>query len=127
MKPEPRHLAAISAALLGLGVAASAIGSHALAGTLDADGLRRFQTATQMLVWQSLGVLALMRWAAEPLRPALVWTGAALLTGTVIFCGSVYTLALGAPRGVASIAPFGGLLMIGGWLVAAGLLWRRPR
>lgn len=126
MSPEPRQLAAIAAALLGLGIAASAIGSHALAGQLDADGLRRFQTATQILMWQGLGVLALLRGAGETTPPALVRTGIALLVGTLIFCGSVYALAFGAPRAIASVAPLGGLLMIGGWLVAAGLLWRRP-
>jgi uncharacterized membrane protein YgdD (TMEM256/DUF423 family) len=127
MRPEARHLAATAAVLLGLGVAASAIGSHALAGRVDADGLRRFQIATQMLMWQGLGLLALMRGAAESPPPALVWTGVALLAGTLMFCGSVYALAFGAPRAVAGIAPLGGLLMIGGWLVAGGLLWRRPR
>lgn len=126
MSPAPRHLAAIAAGLLGLGIAASAVGSHALAGQLDADGLRRFQTATQILMWQGLGLLALMHGAAGSTRPALVRIGIALLAGTLLFCGSVYALAFGAPRAIASVAPLGGLLMIGGWLIAGGLLWRRP-
>lgn len=111
----------MAAGLLGLGVAAAAIGSHALASSLDAEGLRRFQTATQVLMWQALGLLALLRWATDAVLPRFA---AILLTGTLLFCGSVYALAFGAPRGAASLAPFGGLLMIGGWLGAAVVLWR---
>lgn len=122
----PRQLAAIAAALLGLGIAAAAVGSHALAGVLDADGLRRYQTATQVLMWQGLGLLALMRHALDPPRAGLAVAGGVLLTGTLLFCGSVYALAFGAPRAAASVAPLGGLLMIGGWFAAAVLLWRRP-
>ncbi len=123
---RPRQFAALSALLLGLGVAASAIGSHALAGVLDPDGLRRFQIATQVLIWQSLGLLGLMHWAAGDRTRQRWWLGtaAALSGGTVLFCVSLYALALGAPRSVASVAPLGGLLMIGGWLVASVLLWR---
>jgi uncharacterized membrane protein YgdD (TMEM256/DUF423 family) len=124
MKPEARQIAAMAAGLLALGVAAAAVGSHVLAGNLDATAMRRFQTATQVLMWQGLGLLALMRWASLPEREGLVWIGLMMLSGTALFCGSVYALAFGAPRGVASAAPIGGLMMIGSWLGAAGLIWR---
>ncbi len=120
-----RRLAASAALLLAVGIAASAIGSHALVGLLDDAGTRRFQIATQILVWQGLGLLALLRASNAPHPgPARNIVAGALLTGTLLFCGSVYALAFGAPRVVASVAPLGGLLMIGGWLSAAGLIWR---
>ena len=41
------------------------------------------------------------------------------LSGTVLFSGSLYALALGAPRWTGIITPFGGLLFLAGWAVLA--------
>ena len=41
------------------------------------------------------------------------------LSGVVLFSGSLYALALGAPRWVGAITPFGGLCFLTGWLVLA--------
>ena len=41
------------------------------------------------------------------------------LSGTVLFSGSLYALALGAPRWSGIITPFGGLLFLAGWAVLA--------
>jgi uncharacterized membrane protein YgdD (TMEM256/DUF423 family) len=42
----------------------------------------------------------------------------------VLFSGSLYALALGAPHGVGAITPFGGLAFIVGWLAFA---WQARR
>ncbi len=49
-----------------------------------------------------------------------------LAAGTLVFCATLYLMALGAPRWLGAITPIGGSLMIAGWLVLA---WRvaRPR
>jgi uncharacterized membrane protein YgdD (TMEM256/DUF423 family) len=36
--------------------------------------------------------------------------------GTLLFAGSLYALALGAPRGMAALAPVGGVAMLLGWV-----------
>jgi uncharacterized membrane protein YgdD (TMEM256/DUF423 family) len=41
------------------------------------------------------------------------------LSGVVLFSGSLYALALGAPRIVGAITPFGGLLFLAGWAILA--------
>ncbi|MFT8450803.1 MAG: DUF423 domain-containing protein [Zymomonas mobilis] len=46
-----------------------------------------------------------------------------LLIGAFLFSSSLYSLALGAPKIVAHIAPIGGSLMIAGWLVTAVFFW----
>ena len=48
-----------------------------------------------------------------------------LLLGILIFSGSLYSLALGAPRIVGAITPVGGLLLIAGWLFFAWEARRR--
>ena len=49
-----------------------------------------------------------------------------LATGTVIFAGTLYTMALGGPRWLGAITPIGGSLMIAGWLVLAWRVLRSP-
>lgn len=41
------------------------------------------------------------------------------LTGVLVFSGSLYAMALGAPRWFGAITPIGGLLFIAGWAVLA--------
>ena len=46
-----------------------------------------------------------------------------LFAGTVIFCGTLYLLALGGPLWLGMVTPAGGTLMLGGW---ACLLYTSP-
>ncbi|MEO5831648.1 MAG: DUF423 domain-containing protein, partial [Rhodanobacter sp.] len=41
---------------------------------------------------------------------------AAFVIGIVLFSGSLYALALGAPRWCGVITPFGGLAFVAGWM-----------
>ena len=41
------------------------------------------------------------------------------LGGSLLFSGSLYALALGAPRIVGLVTPFGGLAFLVGWVVLA--------
>lgn len=47
------------------------------------------------------------------------WAPMFFLGGTLLFCGSLYALALGAPRWVGAITPLGGLSFMAGWLILA--------
>ena len=109
---NPRIIAA--GAFLGAsGVMAGAFATHALRGHLGAEPLGWWQTAVQYQLWHAL---ALLLTAALPLRrPApIAWLFG---LGTIIFSGSLYAMALGAPRWFGAITPIGGLMLIGGWLM----------
>jgi uncharacterized membrane protein YgdD (TMEM256/DUF423 family) len=41
------------------------------------------------------------------------------LGGTVLFSGSLYALALGAPRWLGAVTPLGGLAFLAGWAILA--------
>ena len=45
------------------------------------------------------------------------------LGGVLIFSGSLYAMALGAPRWFGAITPIGGLLFLAGWGVLAWAAW----
>ena len=111
---------ALGAALGACGVGLGAFGAHALRMRLAPDALALWNTATQYLFWHALGVLA--AGLACALLPESVWlrfAGAALAAGILLFSGSLYLLALGAPKGIGAITPFGGLAFIAGWIALA--------
>ena len=116
------------AALFGfLYVCASALGAHLLSG-LAAQQTGWFDTATRMLGFHALALLLLALQRRNRLSSALLlnWIGLALIAGVLLFCGSLYAIALGAPRSLAQLAPIGGLMLMLGWL-AWSWAWLRLR
>ena len=105
-----------------LAVALGAFGAHGLQARLDgvADGAKRlawWQTAAQ---YQLLHALALAVVALVIARaPQARFAGVAFTFGTLLFSGSLYAMALGAPRWLGAVTPFGGLGFLAGWAVVA--------
>jgi uncharacterized membrane protein YgdD (TMEM256/DUF423 family) len=110
-------LAGASAVLLG------AFGAHALRGVLDAQQRELWRTAVDYHAWHALALVLTAGLAHGRARPvALV----AFALGIVLFSGSLYALAVGAPRWTGIITPFGGIAFVVGW-IALGLSLRTPR
>lgn len=107
---------------MALGVALGAFGAHSLTELVTPARLDTFQTGVRYQIYSGLGLLLLgllgMLGRGTPRAAQIV------LVGTVIFCGSLYLLVAGAPGFFGAVAPVGGALMIGGWLLAAWRLWR---
>ncbi len=106
------------AALSGLiSVAAGAFAAHGIADPAAKELLR---TGSQ---YEAIHALATLAWVAlAPSRgPGASWPPALFLAGSALFSGSLYALALGAPRWTGAVTPLGGLLLLAGWAVFA---WR---
>lgn len=109
-------------------VALGAFGAHALRGRIDADALAVWRTAVDYQMWHALALLALAALSTD--SRASRRTAAAVMAftgGIVIFSGSLYALALGAPRWLGAITPLGGLAFLLGWLLLGWGFLRRPR
>ena len=118
-----RTLAA-AGVLLALATLCGAFGAHALKAHLPADRLQLWDTAVRYHFFQALGLMG-VGLALRFLDSAALRTAATLVvTGIVLFCGSLYALALGAARPVGVLTPLGGLAWIGGWLLFAAGAWR---
>jgi uncharacterized membrane protein YgdD (TMEM256/DUF423 family) len=103
-------------------VALGAFGAHALRGVLDTRGTELWHTAVSYHFWHALAlVLAIALAQGRGRRVAL----AAFAVGIVLFSGSLYALALGAPRWCGAVTPLGGLAFIVGWLALGVGLARR--
>jgi uncharacterized membrane protein YgdD (TMEM256/DUF423 family) len=101
------------AGLIAVGMAAAA--AHALPQRLDPASMQMVRSGIQMQGWHALALLACGLWAAR--GGALTQAaGAAFTLGTILFCGSVYLLALKGIR-LGPTAPAGGMLLMLGWLL----------
>jgi uncharacterized membrane protein YgdD (TMEM256/DUF423 family) len=111
------HSIAVGCALAGVAVVLGAFGAHALKGSLGADEIEVWRTAVQYQMGHALGMVlhGLFRERRE-VKDAPAWC---FFLGSVVFSGSLYALALGAPRGVGMVTPVGGVLFIVGWGVFA--------
>jgi uncharacterized membrane protein YgdD (TMEM256/DUF423 family) len=127
MTSSSKVLLTLAALSLLLATVAGAVGSHALAFP-DARALASFETAVQFQFFHGLGVIAVTALGlAGPggrLRAVAAWL---MLGGTLLFCGSIYARALGAPGGIVALAPYGGVAFMAGWLAVAASAWLRER
>jgi uncharacterized membrane protein YgdD (TMEM256/DUF423 family) len=123
---------ALAGLLLALATACGALGAHALKGRLPPERLQLWETAVRYHFFQSLGLIGVgltlraLESGAAMLRAAGVLRAAAALfiSGVVLFSGSLYALALGAPRALGILTPLGGLAWIAAWLLFAWGVWR---
>ena len=102
-----------------ISVAAGAFGAHALRTRLSADMLTVFETGARYQMYHALGLLA-VAWAAARWPGPAGAAGWLFVAGTILFCGSLYLLALTGHRWLGAITPVGGLAFILGW---AALAW----
>ena len=110
--------------LLALATACGAFGAHALRATLAPERLALWETAVRYQFFQALGLLGIGL-AMRTLDGSLLRAAAMLiLVGIVLFSGSLYGLAFGAPRLLGALTPAGGLAWICGWLLFAYGAWR---
>jgi uncharacterized membrane protein YgdD (TMEM256/DUF423 family) len=106
-----------------LAVAAGAFGAHGLRTRLAPDLVAVFEVAVRYQMYHALALLA-CAWAVTRWPGSLVPVGGWLFVlGTVVFCGSLYVLALGGIRWLGAVTPLGGLAFLAGWacLAAAAL------
>lgn len=110
-------LSGASAVLLG------AYGAHGLDRVLDARHHQIWETAVRYQFWHALALTVAV--AVQRRGSARATAIVSFATGIALFSGSLYALALGAPRWVGMVTPVGGVAFVVGWIaLAAGLAAR---
>jgi len=105
-----------------LAVALGAFGAHGLQARLaDAvDASKRlswWQTAAHYHLSHALALAVIAFVIAR--APQARFAGYAFVLGTCLFSGSLYLMALGAPRWLGAVTPLGGLAFLAGWATLA--------
>jgi len=115
-----RLLTAAGAISAFIGVALGAFGAHALKKRLTPDMLGVFEIGVRYQLYHALALLGAGAAAGRLGAGALHAAGWLFVTGTVVFSGSLYVLALSGRRWLGAITPLGGLALLAGW---AALAW----
>lgn len=115
----------VLASLYGfLGVAFGAFGAHALKEKVPPERLERLELAVRYAFFHVPALLA-VAWLASACGGELFVTiaGWAFGLGVLLFSGSLVVLALTGNRRWGAVTPFGGVLLLVGWLALAGAGW----
>ena len=113
-----RALVALGALVMAVGVASAAYASHAMRSASDPLVATYLTPAVGFTLIHGLG-LVMLGILARP-RPSrwLAASAALFAAGLVLFCGSLWVLALAGVN--LHVAPYGGTAFILGWLALAG-------
>ncbi len=117
----------ILAGFFGLtGVLLGAFGAHALEESLrERETVYAWETAVRYQFFHTAALFVLAVWLRRepgtlPVRAAgWCWTA-----GIVLFCGSLYALALGGPGFLGPVTPVGGAFFLLGWGLLIPAAWR---
>ncbi len=121
---EAKALLCYAGLSLFVATVGGALGSHVLT-SLDERSLHSFETAVQFQFLHGLALIALVLAGLRGIGGRWLWAAAWLIAvGTLLFCGSIYAKTFGAPPGIVSVAPYGGVAIMLGWLVFAASVWR---
>lgn len=122
MKPNYLLYAAINGFLV---VLLGAFGAHALETRVSADMLEVWHTAVQYQMFHTAGLIALAFLQREQsVNGSLAVISHCFVAGLVLFCGSLYLLALTELRWLGMITPLGGVLFLAAWLQLALVCYR---
>jgi uncharacterized membrane protein YgdD (TMEM256/DUF423 family) len=117
----------LSASLLGaLAVALGAFGSHAFKPLLiENNRVDTYDLAVRYHFYHSLALLFVGLLIGKVNHKSVQISAAFILTGTILFSGSLYTMALLNTAKVALVTPVGGVLLLTGWALLCYSLARK--
>ncbi len=102
-----------------LAVALGAFAAHGLSGRLDAHALEVFETGARYHMYHAIAIGLAAFAIRDAAAGAATVASAFFLAGILLFCGSLYLLALTGVRGFAFVTPFGGVCFLIGWAALA--------
>jgi len=123
-----RRVLGTGAGLALLAVAAGAFAAHGLRSSVDARLLVTFETAARYQMYHALAlmVVGLLSLAPQFSLPLLKFAAGAFVVGILLFCGSLYLLALSGSGWLGALAPLGGGAFLLGWLATLMAVLKRP-
>ena len=113
------------AALLGfLGVAAGAFGAHGLRNLVTPEQMSTWETAADYQLLHAIALLAVSAWHQSIHSPRiqfwLLLASGLMVTGVVLFSGSLYLLVLTSISAFGPVTPAGGVALLASWLILFG-------
>lgn len=117
-------LGGVNAALV---VMLGAFGAHGLKTKISAEMLAVYQTGVHYHLFHALGLLVVGVVATQIVDSVyLRWAGWLMLTGIILFSGSLYIMSVGGMRWLGMVTPFGGLVFIAAWILFVMAIIKAP-
>ncbi|MDH5517867.1 MAG: DUF423 domain-containing protein [Gammaproteobacteria bacterium] len=99
-----------------LSIVLGAFGAHAVKAWLATDLMAVYQTAVSYQMYHSLGLILIGLIYHHHQSRLIKSAGWLMLSGMIIFSGSLYLLSLAGIRWLGMITPVGGICLIIAWL-----------
>jgi uncharacterized membrane protein YgdD (TMEM256/DUF423 family) len=116
-----KNYVSVGAIVMALAIALGAFGAHFIKNRYDAYSQELWSTSTQYLFYHAIGIIILGLIPLEKAHiVAMLW-----IFGIVVFCGTLYAIALGGPKWLGALTPIGGTAWIVAWLLLAYLGWQK--
>jgi len=114
-----RRVVLIGSVLILTAILLGAFGAHALKAVLSDQKIVSFETGVRYQIYNGLALL-ILGFNTSKLKFKLNWVFGLILTGALLFCLSIYLLAMQSIIGVdlswlGPVTPIGGLLLLLGW------------
>lgn len=125
MDTNSRKFVIFGATSAALAIGLGAFGAHVLETRLTSAMLVTYHKAVLYHLFHSLGLFA----AAfvcflKPGSRAAAVSGWLMASGVILFCGSLYLLAVTGAKWLGAVTPLGGLAFIAAWLLMAAAALR---
>ena len=120
MTREIKLLACLGAVVCLLSVLIGAFGAHALSDLLRLNQREDvFDLANRYQFYHGLAMLALASiFSLQPQKTGIKWISILFTTGTLVFSGSLYLLALTNTSWLGALTTIGGVLLLFAWLLS---------
>src|SRR6476469_2304112 len=102
-----------------IAVGFGAFGAHGLRDRLSPDMLAVFETGVRYHMYHALALVLTAAVAGRLDSRAVVAEGWLIVTGLVLFSGSLYVLAFTGVTALGAITPIGGVAFLAGWVCLA--------
>jgi uncharacterized membrane protein YgdD (TMEM256/DUF423 family) len=111
-----------------IGVGMGAFGAHGLKGVISPEMLAVYQTGVSYQMWHALGLcgIALIN-QHTPESGLTKGAGWLMISGILLFSGSLYLLVLLDLKWLGMITPFGGLCLLAAWFLLAVYATRKQQ
>jgi len=120
-----RNILLAGAVFMVLAVLLGAFGAHALKARLSPEMLQIYKTAVDYQFYHALGLLLIGLIGFHINSKWISRAGIFLISGIILFSGSLYVLSLSGIRVFGAITPIGGLSFVAGWVCLAMAVWKK--
>lgn len=98
-----------------IAVAAGAFAAHSLKGELSVEYLEVFKTAADYQMMHGIGMILIGILSKQNTSHCNITSALFMLTGIILFSGSLYVLAITGIKWLGIITPFGGVCFLIAW------------